>query len=38
MSFTNNPGNVDAVLMGGVNLSIKSGSYTEVARMPAPIA
>lgn len=36
MSFTNNPGNVDAVLMGGVNLGIKSGSLSEIARLPGP--
>lgn len=38
MSFTNNPGNVDAVLMSSVTLGIRSGSLQEVARMPAPIA
>lgn len=38
MSFTNNPGNVDAVLMGGVNLGIKSGSLSEIARLPGPAA
>lgn len=36
MSFTNNPGNVDAVLMATVNLGIKSGSLNEVARLPGP--
>lgn len=36
MSFTNNPGNVDAVLMSGVNLGIKSGTLSEVARLPGP--
>lgn len=36
MSFTNNPGNVDAVLMATVNLGIKSGSLSEVARLPGP--
>lgn len=38
MSFTNNPGNVDAVLMGSVNLGIKSGSLSEIARLPGPAA
>lgn len=36
MSFTNNPGNVDAVLMSSVTLGIRSGSLQEVARLPGP--
>lgn len=38
MSFTNNPGNVDAVLMSSVTLGIRSGSLQEVARIPGPAA
>lgn len=38
MSFTNNPGNVDAVLMSSVTLGIRSGSLQEVARIPGPPA